>query len=89
MSLNRRAAKRDANEPEIIRELVARGCLVMQLGKFDLLVRLPNGKQLRMLEVKSKGGRVEPSQQTMIQQGWPLHIVYSVGDALEACGIKT
>lgn len=46
MSLHRRAAKRDANEPGIIRVLVAHGCVVWQLsgnGIPDLLV-MRNGK---------------------------------------------
>jgi hypothetical protein len=77
----RRAAKRDANERSIIEALVDSGCLVMQLDKFDLLIRTPAG-DLLMYEVKSDTGQVTASQRKLLEDGWPLKIVRSPQEAL-------
>lgn len=78
----RRAAKRDANEPEIVRALRSGGYLVKQLNEFDLLVS--DGQRVWMLEVKMPKGKLKPSQEQMLTDGWPLHIVRSESDALNA-----
>lgn len=78
----RRAAKRDGNEKPIVTKLREHGYLVMYLNEFDLLVSAPLRKQVWMIEVKTEDGELKESQKKMIADGWPLHIVRSVEDAL-------
>lgn len=85
MSIKRWSAKRDATEAEIIAALRKAGCHIIQLDKFDILVL--TRKATFMLEVKSKGGRLKPSQKLLIEQGWPLHIVHTTEEALKAVGL--
>jgi len=62
MSLNRWAKRRDANEPEVIRELLALGCSVFQLDQpADLLV----GFRGINLLVEVKDGSKPPSQREL------------------------
>ena len=65
--MSRRAAKRDANEAEIVAALRALGYWVDQLpgdnGRPDLLVGVPNTHTWLLLEVKMPGtGRLSPKQ---------------------------
>lgn len=79
-----RALKRDSNEPEIVKALRDEGWSVMRLNEFDLLVTCGDGCCLHMLEVKTPTGALKPSQKKMIKDGWPLKIVRSVEEALNA-----
>lgn len=93
----RRAARRDANEDQIVSAMQACGAYVKKIngsGEFDLLVYY-RGHTL-LLEVKD--GRKPPSAQALtpaeekFHREWPgdnLHIVNSVDAALallKACG---
>ena len=88
MSLIRRAAKRDAIEPEIIQALRAAGCRVWQLSKpFDLLCG--RSGRFTVLEVKSgKAGRLTSAQEADLAraEGLPVYVVRAVEDALQAVG---
>lgn len=82
-----RAAKRDITESSIVEGLRKCGYKVIRLDYFDLLVLAPSGFVF-LLECKSPGGRVTPTQNEMIRDGWPLHFVKTVEEALEACGSR-
>jgi hypothetical protein len=101
MSIHRRAARRDANEPEIVAALKAVGATVQQLSGEDvpdLLVGFRGGDYL--LEVKRplgpRGGHAEgikhvsltPEQATWhaAWRGRPPVVVRSVDEALRAIG---
>lgn len=88
MSLHRRAAKRDAIEPEIIQALRSAGCRVWQLARpFDLLCG--RSGRFTVLEVKSgRRGRLTSAQETDLDraEGLPVYVVRSVEDALQAVG---
>lgn len=84
----RRAAKRDANEAEIVKALRDEGWAVMHLNEFDLLITCGEGCCLHMLEVKAPYGKLKPSQAKMIKDGWPLKVVRSVDDAFKALGYE-
>ena len=85
MSINRRAAKRDANEREIIDALESVGASVEQLDKFDLVVGYRGINYL--LEVKDIGGRLTASQRKYSDE-WrgQYAIVWTVEEALQAIG---
>ena len=78
----RRAARRDATEPEIIRALEKAGALVLRLNEFDLLVY--HRRKLFMLDAKTAKGRATLSQERLIEQGWPLQFVRDADEALRA-----
>lgn len=82
--VKRRAAKRDANERDIVAALEARGHKVMRLDEFDLLVCRSGDGHLRMLEVKSPSGSLTDAQGSMLHQGWPLLVVRDVAQAILA-----
>lgn len=84
MSLNRYAARRDANERPIVKALRKAGALVLQLGKFDLLVCYRG--TLFMLDPKTVNGKPTEAQQALIDQGWPLCFVRDEIAALKAVG---
>jgi len=66
----RTQAKRDKNEREIITALEAIGCKVWQVsdgGILDLLVLSPMG-HWRVIEVKSKGGKLTTAQLDFIEK---------------------
>lgn len=90
-----RAASRDANEPEVIKALVAVGCLVQQItqgdGVPDLIVCTPRGRLL-LIEVKDgakppSGRKFKPAQVTW-HAIWapraPVFVCLSPADALAA-----
>lgn len=88
MAVNRRAAKRDANEKPIIEALRAAGATVEQLSKKgvpDLLVGFQGHTFL--MEIKGEKGKLTPDEDTWIA-AWrgQVHIVRSVEEALEVIG---
>lgn len=84
MSLKRWAARRDGTEPAIVQALARVGAETVKLDKFDLLVLFRG--QLFMLDPKRRGGEATPSQQQLIQRGFPLRLVETPEDALRAIG---
>ena len=78
--------KRDANEREIIDALQSIGAKVIQLDRFDLLVKYK--EKIFLIEVKSKTGKLTESQQELIDDGWPLNIVRTVEQAYNVIGAK-
>ena len=88
----RRAAKSDANQPDIVAALRAVGALVFhthQVGQgFVDLVVLFRG-YVHLIEVKTQGGKLtEPEKRWHASWGDSeyVHIVYDVHEALEAIG---
>lgn len=82
-----RAAKRDSIEPSIVKALRDAGYLVTEGGWLcDLVVFDPAAPERggRFLEVKSARGKLTPTQESAIAQGWPVAIVRSVEDAFNA-----
>ena len=85
-----RNAKRDANEPEIIKALEDYGCTVCQLsssdalGIPDLLVSTPSG-MLVLIEVKMPKKKLRASQQKFFDKfcNSPVAMVESAEDAIE------
>lgn len=87
MSLNRYAAKRDANESQIIDALLANGFDVYQLSKpLDLLVWRQNGVAFVLLEVKGPSGRTTADQDDFLAKTACLQraVVRTPEEALEA-----
>lgn len=89
MTLHRRAAKRDAIEPEVIEALRSAGARVWQLSRpFDLLCGFSG--RFTVLEVKSgKAGRLTAAQRDDLDRvhGLPVYVVRSVDEALRAVGL--
>ena len=85
----RRAAKRDANEREIIDALEKAGCTVWQVnhaGLPDLYVMRAGAAY--WLECKAaKGGRLTKAQQENLERGLPFQIVTHPFEALHAVGL--
>jgi hypothetical protein len=85
MSVHRRDAKRDANEPAIAKAMVQVGASVTRLsaeGVPDLLVGFRGCTYL--LEVKVPGGTLTEAQETFIKHwnGLPVGIVRTPEEAL-------
>lgn len=76
-----RAAKRDAVERGIVEGLRRCGYRVLLLDRFDLLVY--GHGQFYMLDCKSPGGKPTASQEKLVAEGWPLHFVQTLEEALE------
>lgn len=84
-----RAGRRDSVEASIVAALRARGYLVTQGGALcDLIVYAHNIGLgfLTLLEVKGPKGKLTAAQQKAIAAGWPIVIVRSVAEALDAVG---
>lgn len=94
----RRAAKIDANQPDIVKALRANRCDVLSLaavgdGCPDLLVWSPWTRSHELLEVKD--GAKSPSRRKLTDDqvkfhakwGGPIHVVTSVDEALRAVGV--
>ena len=86
-----RAAKIDANQPEIVEALRAAGCTVQSLASMgrgvpDLLVS--HAQQVWVVEVKGPKGTLTPEQVEWIA-AWqaPVHIVRTADDALRVIGV--
>lgn len=78
-------AKRDANEPEIVRTFHDLGCLVHRLDKpFDLLVYVFKSlsDSLLLVEVKMPGKHLNDNQEKSKAEGWPVHVIRSVDEAI-------
>jgi hypothetical protein len=89
VSLHRQAARRDANEPEIVQALRSAGAVVWQLPKpFDLLVGFSGW--LVGLEVKGPKGKLTPEQREDFalarDRGLPIFVVRTPEEALKAIG---
>lgn len=82
MSLSRHAKKRDATEAAIIQALKRIGAQVIQCDTFDLLV-IHRG-HVHMLECKTGKEPLTASQQKLIDAGWPLRVVRTPEDAVQA-----
>ncbi len=83
-------ARIDANQSEIIDALRAVGAEARSLaalgsGMGDLLVAFR--RRLFLLEVKTPRGQLT-ADQMMFHQRWPVAIVRTVDDALDAIGAK-
>ena len=91
-----RAAKPDANQAEIVAALRQVGCVVtdthsLGYGFPDLFVYVPATGHVHALEIKSPGGKLKE-----YEQAWHalharceyVHIVFSVDEAFEACGVN-
>lgn len=81
----RRAARRDANEPDVIKALRQVGATVVQQDWCDLVVGYRG--QNYLLEVKTESGDLKPSQERLLSE-WRGHyaIVRSPADALKEIG---
>ena len=79
MSLHRRAAQRDANEPQIIGEFVGHHWRVVQHTVYDLDVCCPSCKRIYAVEVKNPENRHKDkrtdSQRQLMLSGWPLLVI--------------
>lgn len=86
MTIHRRAAKRDANEVDLVKQLRQLGVRVLRLsgaGVPDLAVYWP-AKGWLLGEVKTTTGRLRPSQ---ADWGQEIRIWRSVDDVLGDLGI--
>ena len=84
MTIHRRNAKRDANEPAIVQYLEASGATVHRLssaGVPDLLVGYRG--QTHLVEVKGEGKKLNANQVDFVSgwKGWPVVVIRSVEDA--------
>lgn len=82
MSLIRRAARRDANEPELVaaaRKLGLKVFYTSELG--DLIVQ--HGSITRLWECKTSTGQMTKAQCLRKQQGLNAYIVRTVDDVME------
>lgn len=86
MTIHRHAARRDANEGEIVTALRRLGCRVLRLsgpGVPDLAVYWP-ATGWRLAEIKTATGRLRPSQ---ADWGDEIRVWRSLDDALGDLGI--
>lgn len=90
----RNAAKRDANEPEVVMALQAAGWSIFQVGAagFPDLVAVRHGVS-HFLEVKSAKGELTPAQvklhRRMAAAGLTVHVVRTAAEALAAVAPAT
>lgn len=98
MSIHRRAAKRDANEPQIVealRNVGAKVCPLNDKGIPDLLVCYYDIYSERyetvLIEVKDGKNKTTDAQNQFMDtwHGDNVHIAYTVEDALKAIGANT
>jgi hypothetical protein len=80
------AHRSDSNQAAIVKALRLAGWRTISLsdvgnGCPDLLVHHVS-KGMRLVEIKTKTGKLEPKQQGLINEGWPIVIVRSVDEAL-------
>lgn len=84
MSIYRKAAKRDANEPEIVQALEGMGALVERTDKpLDLIVNVLG--VIALADVKDpKRGRLTPAQVEFLDQwaGAPIYVLKTTDDAV-------
>ena len=84
MSLGRHAKRRDQSEAAIVQALRQVGAQVIQCDAFDLLV-IYQGHTF-MLECKTGKEPLTARQERLLADGWPLHVVRDVEQALKAIG---
>ena len=87
-----RAAKIDANQPQIVQALRDVGVSVQSLatiGKGCPDILAAKGKDVWLMEIKGAKGKLTPDQVAWIH-GWRgvVHIVRGVDDALELVGVS-
>ena len=85
MTLHRRAARRDKNEPSIVKALLADGLQVTRLSvPVDLLVWRSGQPTFVLLEVKTLGGGITEAQIEFFQAsiGCPRYVVYEPAEAV-------
>jgi hypothetical protein len=75
----------DSNQQEVMDTLRAAGYLVTDIhtlgkGRPDLAVS--KYRNVWLLEVKAKDGKLTPDEREFIAAGWPMIIVYSGQDAV-------
>jgi hypothetical protein len=89
------AAKKDLNHSEIYRGLVQLGFLVEDTSKMgdafpDLVIKHPARPEtgVRMVEIKSKNGKLRPGQ-AKLKEVWQDSIIvaYTIDDVLEVFGL--
>ena len=81
----RRAAKRDASEPQIVQALEAIGALVQPLSGRDIPDLLVGFRgRLHLIECKSKGGGLEDGQARFhaAWAGFPIGVAYTAEQAI-------
>lgn len=87
-TLNRYAARRDANEPDIVRALVAAGASVTRMKEpVDLLVGFRGVTYLMDVKVRGKGQPTD--KQIEFMENWtggPAGYVHDVDEALRFIG---
>lgn len=89
MSIHRRAAKRDANEPEIINALVQAGASVSKLsaeGVPDLLIGFRG--ETYLIDVKAKKGTLTDAQRVWFEdwRGGKAGVARTITEALVFVG---
>jgi hypothetical protein len=84
ISLHRVNPKRDANELAIVEGLRKIGAQVERLDICDLLILYD--ERLYLLEVKTPSSRrrLTDRQRRLLSEGWPMKIVTTVSEALQA-----
>jgi hypothetical protein len=87
----RRAAKRDAAEPDIVETLAGIGCEVTKLSDTDLPDLLVAYKgRMHLMEVKTGNAKLRPGQEEFAQRmaacGVTVKVVRTPSDALDAIG---
>jgi Holliday junction resolvase len=80
------AHRSDSNQAEIVKALRDAGWLTVSLsdvgnGCPDVLA-WHQRKGYRLVEIKTKAGKLEPKQEAFIKAGWPIVILRSVEEAL-------
>ena len=82
VSLNRYSARRDKNEASIVAALKQLGCSIERVNCIDLMVLTPDRKVL-LLEIKTPESkkRLTKTQQRLIEDGWPIHIISNIDQA--------
>jgi hypothetical protein len=83
VSLNRYSARRDKNEAKIVTALKQLGCSIERVDCIDLMVLTPDRKVL-LLEIKTPESkkRLTKMQQHLIAEGWPIHIISNIDEAV-------
>lgn len=84
-ALRKYNARRDQNEPAIVRVFQDMGCLVHRLDTpVDLLVKVFMAVRdtVILVEVKLPGKDLNDNQQAFVNAGWPVHVIRSEDDAI-------
>ena len=78
-------AKRDQNEPAIVRAFQDMGCLVYRIDQpVDLLVYVFKSlsERLLLVEVKTPKGELNERQRAFADAGWPVHVIRTSDEAI-------